>query len=61
MVSQGRACRAVFETETQTARDLLAVALRTTDYGRALDLQKEIVRLERDARRLRWPPRGASV
>jgi hypothetical protein len=49
---------AVVETETQTARERLAVALKTMNYERALDLQKEIARLEREARQLKHPRRG---
>ena len=51
---------AIVETETRIARERLAVALRTMDYRRALDLQKEVARLEREARQLKRPRRVRS-
>jgi pterin-4a-carbinolamine dehydratase len=59
MTPQERMARAaVVETEMQTARERLTVALRTMDYERALDFQKQIARLEREARQLAHPRRG---
>jgi hypothetical protein len=49
-----RMARAVIvKTETQRARERLAVAPRTMDYTRALQFQKGGDRLERETRQLR--------
>jgi hypothetical protein len=55
MTPQERMARGRVETETQTAR---AVALQTMDYERALDNQRQIARLEREAHQLKHPRRG---
>jgi hypothetical protein len=58
MTPQERMARGRVETETQTARERLAVALQTMDYERALDNQRQIARLEREAHQLKHPRRG---
>jgi hypothetical protein len=45
------------DIEMQEARERLAVALRSMDYTRALTLQMQVDRLEREARLLRRRPR----